>query len=63
MQNKIEAGYFEIMLLLRHCDNRKVHYRHQNNLLAEKLFSYLEAKLGMMVDYIAICIMEENTFG
>jgi len=63
MKNLVETDFVQMLLLLRHCDNRKVHYRHKNNFIAEKLFSYLEVKIGMLVDHISMCLMEENRYG
>lgn len=61
MKNLLEEDFIQL-LLLRHCDNRKVHYCRKNNIQAEK-FSYLELKVGMMAYHIAMSMIEEKTYG
>ncbi len=63
MIDLIKTDFVQLLLLLRHCDNRKVHYRHKNNIIAEKLFAYFEVKIGMLVDHISIAMMEADKYG
>lgn len=63
MKDVLGDNFIDVFLLMKHYDERKVFYGYKNDFISEKLFSYLEFKVGVMFEYISICLIERNQFG